>query len=105
MTTPYLADGSPAATCPHCLLPMNGAGCTVTTRVLDGKPVDRIPYTIVLDGMADHCNDCNTPVGGFHHHLCDQDACPICTAEPGCSWQASFCRHQDQGWPSRAAVT
>lgn len=33
------------------------------------------------------CHDCNVAVGGYHHHLCDFERCPICLD------QALYCEH------------
>lgn len=72
-----------------------GTACTVAVRVIDGQELPRNRYELIFEGMPENCNDCNAPVGGFHHPGCDQDYCPV----NGCGRQAAFCTHQEQGWP------
>ena len=39
--------------------------------------------------ISPRCSDCRTPIGGFHHPGCRQQACPICgeRAGSGCSFR------------------
>jgi hypothetical protein len=34
-------------------------------------------------GISPRCSDCRTPIGGFHHPGCRQQACPICGERAG----------------------
>jgi len=45
-----------------------------------GKEYDPIPYGISAEDIdsGDRCPDCGVAIGGYHHHGCDNEICPVC---------------------------
>ena len=45
----------------------------------DGSELPQIPFgSETPEWHSDHCHDCGTPKGGFHHPPCDAEECPRC---------------------------
>lgn len=69
------------ATCGACNQEMEpGTSCAKVPVEIHGTDYDPIPYGEDWNGydLPDHCHDCNTPKGGFHHPGCDMERCPVC---------------------------
>jgi hypothetical protein len=68
------------ATCSGCHRVMSGTSCdALAIAHPNGTTKPRLRYGPdegITWSVPDRCNDCNTPLGGYHHVNCDGDICP-----------------------------
>lgn len=53
-------------------------GCAWYNLKIDGEEYERARYE---GDLGDHCPDCGTPTGHYHHAGCDIEACPKCRCQ------------------------
>lgn len=60
----------------------DGIGCTNAPMLFSGRVFEPVRWGAERwDGCPpaiSECVGCHTPPGGFHHHGCDREECPVC---------------------------